>query len=241
MATSTTRLRIDLGELSTLFPRESPQPPQKKRRLGVHRWTREEVNIISYLRLHRDWSWRQIHRTFFSSISIGAVKIAFFRIPPEERVRRASVISARNKAIERPHFRREPETPSTKASEKCTTNSANTARYNLRPKRPKSFTENTPPCLIDRSRFPHFAKAYKNHQKQHKAPDENYSPPSRSPTPESSDYSPSVALSYISDASSLELFGLEVRPISPLGLNPSVVPSSPSDDFLSAEEYPASP
>ncbi|PVH90948.1 hypothetical protein DM02DRAFT_577481, partial [Periconia macrospinosa] len=92
----------------------------------------------------------------------------------------------------------------------------NTAsRYNLRPNRSPNFREGKPPCSIDRTRFPHFSRAYENHLKLRTVSDKDYLPPSHSPTPESSDRSPSVVSSQLSDASSLDLFGLEARPISP--------------------------
>lgn len=71
-------------------------------------------------------------------------------------------------------------------------------------------------------------------------PDNDYAPPSHSPTPDSSDRSPPVVSSQLSDASSLELFGLEARPVSPSDRSSLIAPSPLSDDlsseFFSAEE-----
>jgi hypothetical protein len=44
------------------------------------------------IRLYRDWTWGEIHRTFFSSVSIDAVKKAYSRVPPEARMHRASIL-----------------------------------------------------------------------------------------------------------------------------------------------------
>lgn len=114
-------------------------------------------------------------------------------------------------------------------------------RYNFRPNRPKNFTKDCSPCLVDRTRFPHFSQVYETYWKQHATPDTDYSPPSQPPTPGSSDRSPSVALSLVSDASSLDLFGLEVRPVNSSDSSVSIAPNSPGDEFLSAEEYLPSP
>ncbi|KAH6876712.1 hypothetical protein B0T10DRAFT_414208 [Thelonectria olida] len=269
---------VDLLQLSTISPKKPPRP-QRKQRGTFHRWTDEELNLITYLRLHRNWSWVQIQRTFFSSKSAAAVRLAYTHIPTEERMHRATAalslpVNPTNIVGEGSGIRnRTPiSTPSSKqgrshsipaasssvqtgndielvaltassSEDECTTftNNSITSRYKLRPNRPKSFKENSSPCLVDRSRFPHFCQAYKTHWKQHTAPDTDYYPPSQSPTPELNDRSPSVALSLLSNASSLELFGLEVRPVNPPDPGLSIIPSSPGDEFLSAEEYPASP
>lgn len=278
MSIPTTGSLVDLLQLSTISPKKPPRPQRKQRRT-LHRWTDEELNLISYLRLYRDWRWAQIQRTFFSSTSAAAVRLTYTHIPTKERMHRASAASSlivnptdiaslvsgtgNRTPISAPPSKRGPSHPTsgissstqtrndielvvltTPSSEDGWTTSANnstTSRYNLRPNRPKNFRKRRSPCLVDRSRFPHFSKAYETHWKQHTAFDTDYSPPSQSPTPDSSDRSPSVALSQLSDVSSLELFGLEVRPVSTPDLGLSIIPSSPSDEFLSAEEYPASP
>jgi hypothetical protein len=277
MSSPITGSLVDLLQLSTVSPKSLPRR-QRKPRGTVHRWTDEELNLISYLRLHRSWNWAQIQRTFFSSKSPAAVQLRYTRIPTKERMHRASAAlslpvslaniagewsSIRNRNSIFPSFSRRRGSHSIRAvpspiqtgnviqlvaltasssEDECTaSNNGTTSRYNLRPDRPKSFKRNSLPCLVDQSRFPHFSQAYKTHWKQRTAPDTNYSPPSHSPTPKPHDRSPSVALSPLSDASSLELFGLEVRPVTPPDPSLSTVPSSPGDEFLSAEEYPTSP
>lgn len=86
------RSRVDLLQLSKMLPEELLQPAQRKRPEILHRWTEEERNLIVYLRLHRNWTWGEIHRTFFSSISVDAVKKAYSRVPPEARIHRASIL-----------------------------------------------------------------------------------------------------------------------------------------------------
>ena len=123
MTLPVTGSQINLLQLSTLPPREPLRPLRKKQRQVNHRWAKEELNPICYLRLHRGWTWDQIQRTFFSSMSVGAVKIAFLRIPLEDRVDRASTVSSlivssrktasasshtRNRAIKHPFSRKEP-------------------------------------------------------------------------------------------------------------------------------------
>jgi hypothetical protein len=267
---------VDLLQLSTISPKNLPRS-QRKPRGTVRRWTDEELNLISYLRLHRNWNWAQIQRTFFSSKSPAAVSLAYTRIPTEERMHRASTAltlpvnpssiagewgGIRNRTSIFPSFSRRRGRHSIRvvpspiltgnvtqlvalttanSEDEYTAPNTATSRYNLRPDRPKSFKGNGLPCRVDRSRFPHFSQACKAHWKQRTVPDTDYSPPSRSPTPELNDRSPSDISSLLSDASSLDLFGLEVRPVTPSDPSLSTVPSSPGDEFLSAEEYPASP
>ncbi|KAA8645036.1 aminoglycoside phosphotransferase family protein [Aspergillus tanneri] len=50
-----------------------------------------------------------------------------------------------------------------------------TKRYNLWPNRCRSFRESLPQYPVDRLRFPHFSKSYKNHLKLHGVPDRDYS------------------------------------------------------------------
>ncbi|KAK7224020.1 hypothetical protein V2G26_012023 [Clonostachys chloroleuca] len=258
MPIKTTGSLVDILQLSTVSPKKPPRR-QRRQRTITHRWTDGELNLISYLRLHRNWSWVQIQRTYFPSKTAASVRLAYSHIPSEERMRRASAASSL--AVDPASTRRTsysiPAAPSsvqtkndigavvlnTLSSQDENTISANnsaTIRYNLRPNRPKSFKTESLPCLVDRSRFPRFSQAFETHWKQPAAPDEDYSPPSRSPTIESNERSPSAALSPLSDASSLELFGLEVRPVNSTDSG-SLIPNSPSDEFLSAEEYPVSP
>jgi hypothetical protein len=92
MTVPTIRSRIDLLRLSKLLPEELLQPARRKRPEIYHRWTEEERNLIIYLRLHRDWTWGEIHRTFFSSVSVAAVRKAYLRMTPEARMHRASIL-----------------------------------------------------------------------------------------------------------------------------------------------------
>jgi hypothetical protein len=92
MSIPTIRSRIDLPRLSKLLPGELLQPPRRKRPEILHRWTEEERNLILYLRLYRDWTWGEIHRTFFSSVSVDAVKKVYSRVPAEARMHRASIL-----------------------------------------------------------------------------------------------------------------------------------------------------
>jgi hypothetical protein len=92
MSIPTIRSRIDLLRLSKLLPEELLQPPRRKRPEILHRWTEAERNLILYLRLYRDWTWGEIHRTFFSSVSVDAVKKAYSRVPAEARMHRASIL-----------------------------------------------------------------------------------------------------------------------------------------------------
>jgi hypothetical protein len=257
MSTPTTRSGIDRLDLSLLSPKTLTQ---KKQRQKTHRWTREELNTISYVRLHRKWTWSQIQRTLFSSMSVGSVKVAFLRLPPDERIRRASIVSSRNKAIEHSRLGNEknqalyhtagptqpklsaiPDALPTRARHKYSINN-NTARYNLRPNRPTEFKENQSRYLVDSQRFPRFSRSCRKYSKLRNTHDEDYLPPSRSPTPDLSDRSHSVISSTPSDASSLDLFGLEVRSVNPSS-HASPVTSSPlsnrsSSEFFSADEDP---
>jgi hypothetical protein len=122
-----------------------------------------------------------------------------------------------------------------------TIHNSTTTRYNLRPKRPRNFEEHWSQDQVDRQRFPHFFEACEDLARGRTTPDSDYVPPSHSPTPHPADRSPSVVSSQLSDVSSLELFGLEVRPLSPLDRSSPITPSSPSDEFFSAEEHPVSP
>jgi hypothetical protein len=257
MSIPTTRSGIDRLDLSLLSPEILTQ---KKQRQKIHHWIREELNTISYVRLHRKWTWSQIQRTLFSSMSVGSVKVAFLRLPPDERIRRASIVSSRNKAIEHSRVGKEenlalshtadptqsklgavPDALPSQARHKYSINN-NTARYNLRPNRPTDFKENQSRYLVDRRRFPYFATSCRKYSKLRNTHDEDYFPPSHSPTPDLSDRSHSVTSSTPTDASSLDLFGLEVRSVNSSS-HPSPVTSSPLSnrsisEFFSADQDP---
>ncbi|KAF2460810.1 hypothetical protein BDY21DRAFT_264860, partial [Lineolata rhizophorae] len=100
-----------------------------------------------------------------------------------------------------------------------------TTRYNLRKKRLTVFRDSGPQYSVDRERFPHFYRACEKHSELRKVPDRDYEPPSHSPTPNLSDRSPSIISSELSDASSLELFGLEARPVTSSNHTSSVASS----------------
>ncbi|EEQ90270.2 uncharacterized protein BDCG_05390 [Blastomyces dermatitidis ER-3] len=87
--------------------------------------------------------------------------------------------------------------------------------YNLRLKRSRNYWVGKARFLVNHFYFPHFFKSCKNHLKSHGVPDRDCIAPSHSPMPDSSDLSPSVVSTLPSPASSLELFGLEARSISP--------------------------
>jgi hypothetical protein len=118
---------------------------------------------------------------------------------------------------------------------------SNSSRYKFRPNRPSNFPPRKPQYLVDRRRFPHFFRSYKYSLNLQGIPDSDYTPPSRTPTPSSSDRSVSIASSLPSAASSLEIFGLEVH--SPQSsYRESVTSDRPNDisspEFFSSEEYP---
>jgi hypothetical protein len=258
MPIQTTGSLVDVLQLSTISPKK-PLRSERKQRRTLHRWTSEELNLISYLRLHRNWSWVQIQRTFFSSKSAAAIRLPYTHIPTEDRMHHASAAlsltanstNIRKISLSIPSISSSVQNgndielvaltaPSTQDECTVSANNNTTRRYNLRPNRPRSFKKRGSPCQVDRSRFPHFCQAYETHWKQLTAPDTDYSPPPQSPISESSIRSLSVPLSLPSDVSSLELFGLEVRPVNSLDSGLPIVPNSPCDGSLSVEEYPAS-
>lgn len=255
---STNRIQL---QSQKLFPR---QP--------WHRWTDEELNLLAYYRNRRHWSYARIQRKHFPSFTQSSLWGAYSRIPQKERAYRASIaaglittssVASRSKDSTHSHFtsgtshRSYPmpqpegnieahESPTLRREEDNQTLApAATNRYNLRPNRCRSFQHSRPQYPIDRLRFPHFFKSYKNHLKLHRVPDRDYAPPSHSPTPGLSDGSPSVVSSLPSVASSLELFGLEARSPSPSERDSSVTPRSPNDplspEFFSSEERPLTP
>lgn len=120
-------------------------------------------------------------------------------------------------------------------------NNSDSSRYELRPNRPSTFPPRKPQCLVDRHRFPHFFRSYKYSVDLQGLSDSDYTPPPRIPTPSSSDRSVSIVSSLPSAASSLELFGLEVRSLQPSDRE-SASSDRPNDvsspDFFSSEEHP---
>ncbi len=133
-------------------------------------------------------------------------------------------------------------------SETTAPGSSRTTRYNLRPNRPTVFRERNPRYLADRRRFPHFCQSYRRHLRSHTLPDSDYTPHSRSPTPDSSDRSPSIISTQLSEASSTQLFGLESRSPAPrrdLACESSTTASEVDDEssleFFSAEESLSTP
>ncbi|KAJ5340214.1 hypothetical protein N7541_009338 [Penicillium brevicompactum] len=69
---------------------------------------------------------------------------------------------------------------------------SSSSRYKLRPNRPSIFPPRKPEYLVDRRRFPHFFRSYKYSLNRQGIPDSDYTPPSRMPTPSSSDRSVSI-------------------------------------------------
>jgi hypothetical protein len=215
-----------------LFRSLSPRPT-------FHSWTNDELNILAYHR-SRHRKFVQIQKACFPSLSIGAISRAYARLSIEERARRASIAvnqittstdNLRNKDPAQPRLALRPTqsyhstsgiednaeasspSPSERRDGSRVAISANhtASRYHLRLNRPKTFRKKGRCLLVDRLRFPHFFKSYKSYRKRKTASDTDYVPPPRSPTPDPSDRSPSVVSSVLSDASSLELFGLEAR------------------------------
>jgi hypothetical protein len=230
-----------------------------------HGWTERELNLVSHLRQIHDWNFQQIQKSFFPSLSFNAVRKAYFRLSPGDRVFRAlQCHRASNTAttcieLGPCHFYTpisipDTQSESTEISTITLSNSENDAvifnhygenRYNLRPNRPTVFPPKEPQYLVDRRRFPHFYKSYKHHLESSGLPDEDYCPPSRTPTPGTSDRSPSVISTQLSEASSLDLFGLEPCSVKSSSPEPSINSNSPhytpSPEFFSAEEHLSSP
>lgn len=237
-----------------------------------HRWTDEELNLLAYCRT-RHWSYARIQRKHFPLLTESSLWGAYSRIPPKERAHRASIVAgsittsrtaSRNKDSARPHpipetGHRSHPAPQPEGNIGVRKSSAlrgeedsqtlipidGTNRYNFRPNRCGSFQESETQYPIDRLRFPHFFESYKNHLKLDGVPDGDYAPPPHSPTPDSSDRSPSVISSLPSAASSLELFGLEARSLCSSDHDSLVTPSLPNEgsspEFFSSEERPPTP
>jgi hypothetical protein len=222
-----------------------------------HNWIDEELSLVCYLRNIRHWRFTQIQKTNFPSLSRHSVGGAYRNLPPEERTRRAlavaSVIadchhttehnSLRQAQAALPSPEQGPSYPSsTNTDAVLTSTSNNQARYNLRPNRPSSFTDQQSRYVVDRIRFPHFFESYSQHLKPYELPDSEYVPPSHTPSPRSSERSQSVHSSQPSKASSLELFSLEPRSPELLSYTPSILSIHSSDtssaEFFSTEESP---
>lgn len=235
-----------------------------------HRWTDEELNLLVHCRT-RHWSYARIQRKHFPLFTKKSLLGAYCRIPPKERAHRASIFAgsittsgtaSQNKDPVRPHPipEADPQSyPAPQSEDNIGVHNSSalrgdsqtpvpidgTSRYNLRSNRCRNFQDSQTKYPIDRLRFPHFFKSYKIHLKLDGVPDEDYAPPLHSPTPDSSDRSPSVISSLLSTASSLDLFGLEARSPSSSDRNCSITPSPPnggsSPEFLSSEERPPTP
>lgn len=227
-----------------------------------HRWTDEEINLIAHCRI-RKWSYARIRRKHFPSFTKTSLVGMYNRLTLEERISRASTvagsnttshITSRNKNST--HSRPVPQPKDNVGAHGSSTLRREEDnrfiapvdrinRYNFRPKRCQSFLESLPRHPVDRLRFPHFFKSYRKHLDLDGAPDIDYLPPSKSPSPDPSDRSPSVVSSLPSAASSLELFGLEARSLSPSDHDSSVTSSLPNDrpspEFFSSEERPPTP
>jgi hypothetical protein len=230
-----------------------------------HSWTDEELKVLSYLRHTCHWHFKQIQKSYFPSLSPSALRGAYWHQSTEDRIRRASnatipIIDPRNSvkgfssaskthSISDNPSRSEnsiealastPQSPVDR-NKPFISNECNSSRYELRPNRPSNFPPREPQYLVDRRRFPHFFRSYKYSLNRQGIPDSDYTPPSRMPTPSSSDRSVSIVSSLPSAASSFELFGLEVR--SPRSSNSgSVTSDRPNDisssEFFSSEEHP---
>ena len=180
-----------------------------------HNWSDEELNLVCYLRCIRHWRFTQIQKAKFPLLSQHSVGRAYRRLPPEERTPRALAAVPVNT---RPRHITERNVSSHHSSANneirdtpLDTNGDNPNRYNLRPNRPSKFVERKSRYMVDRDRFPHFFESYRDSTKPNELPDSEYIPPSHTPTPSSSEHSPSISSSPPSEISSLELFGLEAR------------------------------
>jgi hypothetical protein len=228
-----------------------------------HSWTEEELNLVCYLRSIRHWRFTQIQRAKFPLLSRHAVGGAYRKLPPAERTRRALAVASVLAKSRHTAGRKSPHqaqaassSPERGLSPLSSTNTEvghapltsgdnNSTRYSLRPNRPTTFPERKPRYTVDRVRFPHFFESYSRYLKACELPDSEYVPPSHTPTPSSSDRSPSVISSLPSAASSLELFGLEARSLNSSDCDPSVVSDVPDDgsssEFFSPEEHLSTP
>ncbi|KAL2835736.1 hypothetical protein BJX68DRAFT_251339 [Aspergillus pseudodeflectus] len=231
---------------------------RKNRSYKGHNWTDQELSLVCYLRSVRHWRFTQIQKANFPLLSRHAVGGAYRKLPPEERTRRAhaaaSIIarSRRTAAHNSPHqahpaFSSPEQGPSLLNSTDTEIEYAtfilsgnSSSRYNLRPNRPTTFAERKPQYKVDSVRFSHFFESYRRYLKPCELPDTEYVPLSHTPTLSSSDRSPSVISSLPSSASSLELFGLEARPLNSSDRDFSVTPylanDESSSEFFSPQE-----
>lgn len=230
----------------------------KRKRGPYNQWTDKDLNLVCYLRYVRHWPFSKIQKANFPLLSQDSVKGAYRHLPTEERTRRAlaavpSIAKSRH-TVERSFSRQDQPALSNLELEPSHSNSTNieaeptpsishdnnSRRYNLRPSRPKIFAERKPRYMVDRNRFPHFFESYRDSIKPNELPDSEYIPPSHTPTPSSSEHSPSIISSPPSEISSLELFGLEARSPELSNHTPSALSICSSDssstEFFSTEE-----
>ncbi|KKZ65716.1 hypothetical protein EMCG_08482 [[Emmonsia] crescens] len=204
-----------------------------------HRWTDEELNLLAFGRASH-WPYALIQKTYFPTYTVKSISGRYERMPAKERTRRSSIAATSSIATRQSPRGRKPVHPapiqeprrsahslaeaeddtdiSTGHEEDSTPSRSidrTTNRYNLRSNRPKTFRTGNQRYLVNRIHFPHFFQSYKKHLKLRGLPDRDYTPPSHSPTPGPSDRSLSVISGPPSAVSSLELFGLEARSISP--------------------------
>jgi hypothetical protein len=230
----------------------------KRKRGPYNQWTEKELNLVCYLRCIRHWPFSKIQKANFPLLSQHAVGAAYRYLPPEQRTRRALAAVPVIAELRRTTGRNSPSRTQPVFSNpeggpihlsstnieigltQSTSNGNTSNRYNLRPNRPTSFAERKPQYMVDRVHFPHFFESYSNHLKPYDLPDSEYVPPSHTPTPSSSEYSHSVNSTQPSEASSLELFGLEPRSPEPSDYTPSVRSVRSNDtsitEFFSTEE-----
>ncbi|KMU77077.1 hypothetical protein CISG_06115 [Coccidioides immitis RMSCC 3703] len=197
----------------------SSRVPLRFQKRHRHFWTEKELNLLSHLREIHNWDFQRIRKSFFPLLSYHAVRKAHGRMSVEERNSRASIIFSKRRSasdvnaacsnlgpchlhtstsVPRPIIQSESTTrasiTSLSSSEDDTaiSNRRIGKRYNLRPNRPTKFLQRQPQYRVDRRHFPHFFKSYKDHLESDGLPDRDYSPSSHTPTPESSDRSPSI-------------------------------------------------
>lgn len=226
-----------------------------------HSWTDEELKVLSYLRYTRHWRFKQIQESYFPSLSSSALRGAYWHQSTEDRIRRASratipITDPRNSVESFPGASKaRPVSDDLTRSENRTAaltrtsqglasrNERNSSRYTLRPNRPSVFPLKEPQYLVDRDRFPHFFRSYRYSFGLQELSDSDYLPPSQTPMQSSSEQSVSIVSSLPSAASSLELFGLEVRSVQSSDRD-SATSNQPNDvsssEFFSPEEVPLS-
>lgn len=157
-------------------------PRRGKQQQTSHRWTTEERTLICYLRVHRNWTWSQIQRTFFLLLSFDTVRVAYSKISLDARARYVSIASSlitsscdrtsachsevsvppllppnidhsgRSARSVRPAIS---STSSSKEGKKTVNNDSIPNRYCLRPNRPNDLQEDRSPYSFDPLRFPH--------------------------------------------------------------------------------------